>query len=56
MSKHMKGESPGWHVVNAQGEPVSGPWGGKIDAVIHAGRKAAAAAVVYWNGTAVVVA
>jgi len=56
MSKAMKGESPGWHVVNAAGEPISGPWQAKIDAVIHAGRKAAATAVVHWNGTAVVVA
>ena len=55
MSKHLKGESPGWHAVDADGKPVSGPWLGKIDATINAARKAAAA-VVFWNGTAVVVA
>lgn len=55
MSKAMKGAGPGWHAVNANGEPVSGPWLSKVDAAMHAARKAAAA-VVYWNGKAVVVA
>lgn len=56
MSKYLRGESPGWHVVSPEGKPVSGPWVAKADAVLHAARKGAAFVAVKWSGAAVVVA
>ena len=56
MSKHLQGEKPGWHVVNATGAPVSGPWNAKADGLMHAVRAGAEHVAVLWNGAAVVVA
>lgn len=56
MSKHLQGEKPGWHVVNAAGAPVSGPWNAKADGLRAAVAKGAAYVAVLWNGSAVVVA
>lgn len=57
MSKHLQGESAGWHILNAEGKPISGAWQSKADAVIHFARKGAeAVSMVLWSGKYVIVA
>lgn len=45
------GETPGLWVINAAGEPISGPWASPSDAKVHAKRKPGADGFVAWDGS-----
>lgn len=49
-------ETPGFHLVNAAGEPVSGAWLSVADAKVHMKYKADAVSAVHWDGQTVVLA